>query len=59
MADSKTPILDSLIESGDITMDGHTYVGHASDGVEVQIGVDYKPEFAELYLRDYPSPDTW
>jgi hypothetical protein len=52
-------LLTKLMDNGDIFLDGETYVGKASDGVEVQIGMVGEEDRIEKYLKSYPSPDTW
>lgn len=56
----ETPILDSLLASGVIyVLDGDTYVGRASDGVEVAIGSTFTPTVVESYLTVHPTPESW
>jgi hypothetical protein len=63
--DYPTPILDGLIEAGHIRVVAEMYIGTASDGTEVSIGSTYpfdgKPgkAYAEAYLNDYPTPESW
>ena len=54
-----TPILDALIEAGHIEIVDGTYVGIASDGERLNIGVTHMPGLAERYLTDYPTPEVW
>ncbi len=56
---SKTPILDGLLISGAARIEDGTIVGIASDGIEVSLGVAHNPAAAEVYLTDFPTPDTW
>jgi hypothetical protein len=61
-----TPILDALIEDGHARIqDDGMIIGTASDGTEVTLGSTFtfrgKPGklFAEAYLSDYPTPESW
>jgi len=56
---AKTPVLDSLIESGAVWLDKRTYYGRASDGVKVQLGaLGYETEL-DGYLYFHRTPDKW
>jgi hypothetical protein len=52
-------ILNARLADGTIYLDGSTYVGRATDGVEVQIGDTTAMRATLAYLVDHPTPDTW
>lgn len=55
-----TPILDSLLESGDIYADKiGQLVGIASDGTHVAIGNTDRAHVAETYLENFRTPEDW
>lgn len=63
MTTTQTPILDGLIAAGHITVDeDQSLIGHASDGEDLSIGSTRTKQYrgyAEAYLTDHPTPDTW
>lgn len=54
-----TPLLDSLLASGVVWVEGSDYIGRASDGVVVSIGIVGMERTAEDYLKIHSTPDTW
>lgn len=53
------PRLAALIESGSAALKDEAYIGTASDGVEVQLGALGYESMIEIYLADYPTPESW
>jgi len=62
---SKTPILDALIEAGHVRIVAEMIIGTASDGTEVSLGSTFPlrgvpgKAYAEAYLTDFPTPESW
>ena len=52
-----TPKLDALVTQGLIRLTPDGFVGKASDGVEVSMGIEAAQ--VERYLAHNPSPDRW
>lgn len=52
-------ILKRLIAEGHVKIVDGSYVGIASDGVEVNLGVVHSPAYTLAYLADFPSPTMW
>jgi len=52
-------IHETLLGSGVIWNDGSSYVGTASDGVEVLLGTVGDEESLERYLTKNPTPSHW
>ena len=52
-------LIEELIRNGHAWIEGQEYIGRASDGVEVGLGMlgDEKAMYA--YLGEHPTPDTW
>lgn len=55
----KHPILSSLLERRTIYVDNEEYVGVASDGTKLGMGVVGAERNLESYLKEHPTPDTW
>jgi hypothetical protein len=51
--------LEALIEEGTVKLEGHDYLGLASDGVWVSLGEKGEEKILEKYFEDYPGPETW
>ena len=51
--------LKELMESGIIWIEDGTYIGMASDGVEVQLGIVGEEKRLEKYLEACPETNQW
>lgn len=51
--------LETLLNTGSIWIDGVTYVGTASDGMQVQFGDKGDEDTINKYLAIHSSPREW
>lgn len=54
-----TPILNTLLKDNRIREDRGNYIGVASDGEEVLLGVTGAEIPLEEYLEEHPTPKYW
>ncbi len=56
---ARCPLLAERIESGTITIEDGEYIGHAADGVDVNLGTVGYESRVEKYLQAHPRPCDW
>lgn len=53
------PLLSELLSRAVVWVEDGTYIGRASDDVEVQLGMVGDEDRMERYLTACPTPESW